>query len=286
MTLQEACPLLWSDAEIVKFCSNVRVNTDAAVGVVDIGGGHSCVRVVRLGREVCVKFGLGVSKEEAENQTEAYALLSPHIVRVPRVFRFFSNVAPGDYTRGYLIMEYIEGDTLLLDDLAHIDRVASMLARFSETQSHMPGPLHRGGAQGPVWSDYEKPCFRNTDNLECWLNRRLQASDPRLALKDFPLVLCHLDIAPRNILWQQDGTPCLIDWASAGFYPRFFETCILMISDGMNGDFEPMLLESMESLTSVETSQLRSLMQSYGNGMRFYFVGLGSHSVRPRLMLI
>ena len=37
------------------------------------------------------------------------------------------------------------------------------------------------------------------------------------------LVFCHLDIAPRNLLRQEDGSLCLIDWASAGYYPRLFE---------------------------------------------------------------
>lgn len=39
--------------------------------------------------------------------------------------------------------------------------------------------------------------------------------------------MCHLDIAPRNLLYLADGSVCLLDWATAGFYPRFFEVCVL-----------------------------------------------------------
>lgn len=269
MTFSRACPSLWSDAEIVNFCFN-------ANGETIIGGCEGGVLVAKISDEAVVKFGLGVRKEEAENQTKAYTLLSPHVVRVPRVYHFFSNTAPGDWTRGYLIMEFIKGTMLPLEDQAHVERVASLLAHFSEIQSDLPGPLQRGGAQGQLWSEYEQPCFNSLGDMECWLNSRLRPSDTkllgRLALRDFPLVLCHLDIAPRNLLWLENGTMCLLDWASAGFYPRFFEICMLMISDGMNGDFEPLLLDSMEKLTSEESSQLGALMRSYGNGVRFYYV--------------
>ena len=47
---------------------------------------------------------MGVTESEANNQKEAYLLLNPSIVRVPRVYRFFSK---GQH--GYIVMEYIEG---------------------------------------------------------------------------------------------------------------------------------------------------------------------------------
>lgn len=56
--------------------------------------------------------------------------------------------------------------------------------------------------------------------------------DGREMLKDFKrgcgfqwskLVMCHLDIAPRNLMLLPDGSLCFLDWAFAGFYPSIFE---------------------------------------------------------------
>lgn len=38
-----------------------------------------------------------------------------------------------------------------------------------------------------------------------------------------PVVFTHNDLTMRNVLISQDGTVWLIDWASAGFYPLYFE---------------------------------------------------------------
>jgi thiamine kinase-like enzyme len=37
--------------------------------------------------------------------------------------------------------------------------------------------------------------------------------------------LCHRDLAPRNIVWQDDGSVYLLDWLTGGFYPVSFEIC-------------------------------------------------------------
>lgn len=38
-----------------------------------------------------------------------------------------------------------------------------------------------------------------------------------------PLVLCHLDLFPSNIILGDDGQVWFIDWEMAGFYPQWFE---------------------------------------------------------------
>ena len=45
-----------------------------------------------------------------------------------------------------------------------------------------------------------------------------------------PLVLCHMDIHPRNILIDKTGTPWLIDWGTAGVYPPWFEYAAIAVS--------------------------------------------------------
>jgi hypothetical protein len=46
--------------------------------------------VVRLSDDLVVKFGWNVTAEEASNQRRAFELLDRNIVRVPQVYRYFS----------------------------------------------------------------------------------------------------------------------------------------------------------------------------------------------------
>ena len=39
--------------------------------------------------------------------------------------------------------------------------------------------------------------------------------------------MTHLDIAPRNIIVQEDDTICIIDWEDAGAYPAHFERLMM-----------------------------------------------------------
>lgn len=74
------------DAELITYCLS---------GPHDriIGGVHEGILVVRISEQVVIKFGPGVSKDEAMNQQRAYGLLDHDIVRVPRVYRFFTDGA-------------------------------------------------------------------------------------------------------------------------------------------------------------------------------------------------
>jgi thiamine kinase-like enzyme len=104
--------------------------------------------------------------------------------------------------------------------------------------------------------------------MEKWFNSRLFAQNPTLTLQDCELVFCHLDIAPRNILWQEDRTLCLVDWASAGFYPRLFEFCVQWIFEGNDGNFNSLLLTSMNPLSYQEMAQKEAMLCAWGNIQR------------------
>jgi len=89
-----------------------------------------------------------------------------------------------------------------------------------------------------------------------------------------------IDIAPRNILWQEDGSLCLVDWASAGYYPRIFEFCAQWIIEGKEGKFNKLLLDSMESLPDRELAQKVSILRAWRNSQKY------SLSVSPRVYLL
>ena len=81
-------------------------------------------RIVRLSDKTVVKFGWGVTAEEADNQRRAFELLDNSIVRVPEVYRYFSRSnAKSDPDSGYLVMEYIHGQALDEKDSPSKERV-------------------------------------------------------------------------------------------------------------------------------------------------------------------
>ena len=91
---------------LVAFCSS------GSCEILDKGSDPACGgRIVKASEQAVIKFGIGVTESEANNQRGAYQLLDPSIVRVPRVYRFFSQGQ-----NGYIIMEYIKGQTLRISE--------------------------------------------------------------------------------------------------------------------------------------------------------------------------
>ncbi|KAJ5882714.1 kinase-like protein [Penicillium subrubescens] len=158
-------------------------------------------------------------------------------------------------------MEYIEGKVIdPLEDINAIEKVAGVLDYFATLRHDIPGPLSGGICRGLLFPETEDLVFDSINEMEKWFNSRLFAHNPKLTFQGCELVLCHLDIAPRNILWQEDGSLCLIDWASAGYYPRLFEFCAQWIIEGKDGGFNSLLLKSMNPLPYQEIAQKESVL--------------------------
>lgn len=221
-------------------------------------------KVVKVSDRMVMKFGIGVREEEANIQKLAGEVVDPSVVRVPLVYRFFTKGRIG-----YILMEYIQGQVhAKLESPESISRITCALAHFTEVQNHMPGPLAGGIPRGILWPENEDLSFKTVRDLERFFNYRLRGNK-KLALDDYNLTLCHLDIAPRNIIWLDDGSMGLLDWESAGFYPRLFEVCLLRINFGKDGDFNRLLLDSMKPLTEEEEAQVELILKAFSNAQRF-----------------
>ncbi|RDL33130.1 uncharacterized protein BP5553_08569 [Venustampulla echinocandica] len=85
--------------EIAAYCSNPHH--------VPLGGAPYGNNVIKLSDKAVVKFGIGVTEEEAKSQRRAYELIDHSVVRVPSVYRFFTKEE-----LGYIVMEYMEGRVL------------------------------------------------------------------------------------------------------------------------------------------------------------------------------
>ncbi|KAJ5354876.1 kinase-like protein [Penicillium brevicompactum] len=225
-------------------------------------------RVIRISDQEVVKWGPDVTNEEVENQRIAYELVDSRIVRIPRVHAFFSD----ERGWGYIVMEFIKGKAVdPLEDTDVIKKIAGVLDYFATLRHTTPGSLCGGFCRGLLFPDTEDLVFENPDEMEKWFNSRLFSHNPKLSLQRCDLILCHLGLAPRNILWQEDGSFCLIDWASAGYYPRLFEFCAQWIIEGKDGRFNSLLLESMNPLSSQELAQKESIMSAWRNFQGYSF---------------
>lgn len=163
-----------------------------------------------------IKFGEGVKEEEARNLKGAGELLKQTLIRVPRFYRYFSRDEIG-----YIVMEYIDGRFIEpCEYRALAERVSLALTFLHHINGCRPGPIFGGISRGILW-DSDRPHFKTVQAMEDWFNARLIGEQSRVALGYCKLVLCHLDVAPRNILLLHDGSICLLDWASAGFYSVF-----------------------------------------------------------------
>lgn len=223
-------------------------------------------RVIRISDQEVVKWGPDVTNEEAENQRIAYELVDGRIVRIPRVYAFFSD----DRGWGYIVMELIKGKVIdPLEDLGAVEKIAGVLDYFATLRHTTPGSLCGGPCRGLLFPDTEDLVFESPDEMEKWFNSRLLSHNPKLSFQGCDFVLCHLDLAPRNILWQEDGSLCLLDWASAGYYPRLFEFCVQWITEGKDGSFNSLLLDKMNPLSGQEMAQKESIMCVWRNIQKY-----------------
>jgi len=253
-----------TDVEIIDYCANPPSEAREAIPLAGFRN-----KVIPISRQAVVKYGPEVRIEEFTNLQWAYQQLDSSIVRVPRPYRFFQKDLCG-----YLLMEYLKGTVKRsITDTCQIDKVGRAISHFSSFRSHQPETLGGGVSRGLLWSEgttTEYSLCGSTERLEHWFNRRLKHESLSLSFKKCTFVLCHLDIAPRNILWSEEDFLCIVDWASAGFYPRIFEWCLLDIFQGKDGDFQRLVKETMEPLANWEQESSQLIEKAWGNSIRFH----------------
>jgi serine/threonine protein kinase len=180
-------------------------------------------------------------RKQSYAQKYAYVSFDQTIARVAKVFQFFTQKLEDFWTIGYLVMEHVEGVTFDQLDLERpcqiVKRVGSVLNHVHSFTGTRPGPLDGNEARGLLWSEYGSgQNFELHNGLQDWLNVRLAKVQDKIDISETQLCLCHLDIAPRNLMLGVDGSIYLLDWGAAGFYPRFFEMWSIQLSIHLSGD--------------------------------------------------
>ncbi|KAK3621367.1 hypothetical protein LTR56_022831 [Elasticomyces elasticus] len=212
--------------------------------------------VVRYSEDAVVKFGVFYTREVA-NQRLAHSILDPKIVRVPEVYHYFRR---GKY--GFLVMEYIKGTPCkTLAQPEEIEKIAIAVQHINSCHGdrNKLGPAGGGITWGAVWS-YEQIVIEDMEDLEKYFNDRLVrevAYEAPVCFDKSPVVFVHCDIVQQNIIWCDDGTVALLDWAHAGWYPRLFELVALYAARPSQYHFDTGTWDSVGDFPEALAARLR-----------------------------
>ena len=127
-------------------------------------------RIIKISDHQVVKWGPDITNEEAENQQIAYERVDKSIVRIPRVYAFFSD----EQGCGYIVMEFIKGKIINpLEDRSAVKKIAGVLDHFATLRCSVPGPLCGGFCRGLLFPETEDLVFHSLNGMENWFNSRL-----------------------------------------------------------------------------------------------------------------
>jgi hypothetical protein len=169
-----------TERELIEYCANPPRECI-------LGGAPYGNKVVQISSQAVVKFGVGVTEAEAVNQSKAYELIDPQVVRIPKVHRYFSD----NEDRGYIVMDFVEGEVIEpLEDPIRVTTVASILDHFASFRRIIPGPLNHGSPCGLLFfPDEGEAPFTDVKDLEQWWNCRLLSGESATNLQGLDLVL-------------------------------------------------------------------------------------------------
>ena len=221
----------------------------------------------------------GRYRDEFENQLHVWKLADPSIVRVPQPIDIFHYKYPGHQrSTVFLVMEYAANAERQLEggiSDAQINQVATIIDYLMTFKGTVPGGLNKGAwNRGLMFGDFAfAPKPGSMKALNKWINRRsaprpFGKPQPCVDVGEFDLVLCHMDIDCKDILWPSDEeAPWLLDWKRAVYLPRLFQHWIHMHIRG-DRDFHNRILSKLEPLTEQETKLQGVFGTAYGNAIR------------------
>ncbi|KAF2744726.1 hypothetical protein M011DRAFT_408130 [Sporormia fimetaria CBS 119925] len=238
-------------------------------------------KVVQIADTVAVKVGWGLPQSEATTQRYARDYVDPTILYIPEVFRYFK--ADG---LGYIVMEYIPGDTLDKLDVSENPNLAEKtmdavrhLASIPVMQELGPGPIGHDPIAGYVWGDNGTGCpFYSIEDMEDWLNDRLDVWKlPPISIpRDRRLNMHHMDLARRNICLRPDNSICFFDWGCAGFYPDCFETFVFRLICGQDEVWFNQLLRLSPTPQADEEEMIKHLETPGFINIKYAYVQSGA----------
>ncbi|KAE8547750.1 hypothetical protein EYB25_009543 [Talaromyces marneffei] len=129
----------------------------------------------------------------------------------------------------------------------------AFLSFFGSITSETAGSLSGGPSTGLIWPNTNDLTISSVEQVEEWFNSRLFPRD---------------DITPRNLIWLDGGRICLLDWESAGFYPRQLEFASLFYQEYHFGD---VLLSAIGFGSERDKEEQQKICQALYNNERYTF---------------
>ncbi|MCF6207114.1 MAG: phosphotransferase family protein [Sulfurovum sp.] len=136
-----------------------------------------------------------------------------------------AGIAPKPYVLGkdFMISAFVEGEHQCTLGAEELKRLAGVLRM-----------IHALPLEGVPVIDSPKRIKQHTQAvkqaLECIANYPKE------------VVLCHNDLNPRNLIWQED-TLMVIDWEFAGMNDRYFDLAAVCVEFRLNEEMQRVLLE-------------------------------------------
>ncbi|PIL33062.1 hypothetical protein GSI_04511 [Ganoderma sinense ZZ0214-1] len=240
-----------SDEELYALIEDCVHDRDRLVGRVMDPDGVYHTLVWRISPDAVVKLSYG----PCEGFTMQFVRDNTSIP-VPAVRRVLP-VRDSTDGKHWIVMDYVDGNTLFeLWDALTDERKRSIfdvLARYVRQlravhlpDPSIPGPLHPDGkpakCSASFFSEFDAGPFGSYQEMADWFDlQRLRCRIHTHRLSGwlipcskfdatYPLVLCHMDIHPCNVIIDASGTPWLLDWGAAGAYPPWFEYAAIAVS--------------------------------------------------------
>lgn len=212
--------------------------------------------VVCMGKHFVVKYGYGVKPSEGENAIFARRHLGS---RVPRVFAIYQRVGPLPAPTTYIIMEYFNGRSLNevwdgLDKQVRVCITEKLRKLFRDLRS-IPPPDYFVGLRAPMLSGSlfltsdptraTNGIFETEDGLIRNMVARYRQEGgeslrnkadyyervlPQVLRGNGKSVFTHADFQRKNVMVGPKGNIALIDWASAGWCPTYWEYALALLA--------------------------------------------------------
>ncbi|KAH7140893.1 kinase-like domain-containing protein [Dactylonectria macrodidyma] len=246
----------------------------------------------RVGESFVVKYGDRVKPIEAENMRFVREQTN---IMVPRVFAVYQRSIGSNKDITYIVMEHIPGDTLefLWNKLSASEKlnIASQLQKAFTSLRAIPhsgffGGLGRSKLMDVVFRTDEPiptingPFSTEDELIQGMIERYLQDCGtimqqkadyysrvlPKVLRGSDKPVFTYAKFKPNNVIIRPGGDVVIVDWATAGWYPSYWEYGISMFACGdWKDDWHAYVAEILEEFPShyVWVLMLRLDMWSY-----------------------
>jgi aminoglycoside phosphotransferase (APT) family kinase protein len=228
--------------------------------------------VVRVGDHYAVKFGGTTSLQEGENMLFIQQSTS---IPIPKVYALFRD---RDTNLEFIVMEYISGTDLRAVwgtlDTTKKRAIASQLRQQIDEVRRIPSPGYYGGVWGKpirnfLFNNEHQPNQPHPEpeisgphkTEEQWVEAmcrrlgKLKGAAPRqisflrrhyhAVFRGHEPVFTHANLCPGNVMLRHDGTPVMIDWEDAGWYPSFWEYCCAAVLFGHASDWDELVYDML-----------------------------------------